>query len=70
MNTPLAHCLRQHTAMLSHAPTRRRAALIAACLSEQVPSPSAADRRLLEQFIQDQLTVEEVITQLEAVATK
>ncbi len=68
MNTSLAQCLRQHLALLSDAPTRRRAALIAACLIERVPAPSDDERELLEQFIQGDLTVEQVIAHLEALA--
>ena len=66
METPLSTWMNQHAAVLGTETVRRRAVLMALSLSENTPlAPQIYERLLLEQFIQGELTLDEVITQLE-----
>ena len=66
MKAPLSTWMNQHAAVLGTEHGRRRAVLLALSLSENTPlAPQTYERLLLEQFIQGELTLDEVITQLE-----
>ena len=66
MKTPLAHWMNQHASVLGTEQARRRAVLIALSLSENTPlAPQAYERMLLDQFIRGELTLDQVIIQLE-----
>ena len=66
MKTPLSTWISQHSSVLGTEQARRRAVLLALSLSENTPlAPYPYEKILLEQFVRGELTLTEVITQLE-----
>ena len=66
MKLSLSPWMRRQAAPLSSEPARRRAVDLVLNLAENTPlAPQAYERLLLEQFIRGELTIEEVIVQLE-----
>lgn len=66
METPLSSWMNKHSVVLGTEQGRRRAVLVALSLSENTPlAPHPYERLLLEQFIRGELTLDQVLTQLE-----
>lgn len=66
MKTPLAAWMSEHATVLRTEQARRRAVLLALSLSENTPlAPQPYEQMLLERFICGELSLDQVIVQLE-----
>jgi len=66
MKTPLSIWMNEHASVLGTEQGRRRAVLLALSLSENTPlAPHPYEQLLLEQFVRGELSLEQVIRDLE-----